>query len=420
MVDDIKVSVCMTTYNHEPYIAQAVESVLAQRVSFPVELVIGEDCSTDRTREIVRNLAESHPSIIRLRLPEHNEGGKANFLSTFAMCRGQYIAMLEGDDYWTSPDKLQMQVDALDSHPDWAISFHPAQCLYEDGLNGMPVYPVDWAKPVATIDDLFRANFIPTSSVLFRNRLFPAPPSWFHRLMIGDWPLHILNAAHGNIGFIPQTMSVYRVHRSGLWSSATLATRLNEVSEMFSAVDHHFGGKYAELINRYRSAVINDVVMQLDAARNEVKNAQEQLRNAQAVADAQTQAYAESQARQSILSGYLESDLITTQNERQQLLDEVVQLQSARADLVERQRALVEKQRALMENQSSLLAKQARLLAENAQLQAFHDTWKNWMFYRVVREIRRPFRRTMRWWKQRRDAARTQATPSDSPVRKAA
>jgi hypothetical protein len=420
MVDDIKVSVCMITYNHERYIAQAVESVLAQHTTFPVEIIIGDDCSTDNSRTILQRLAEQHPEKIHLQLAGRNRGANANFVSVFGCCRGQYVAMLEGDDYWTCPNKLQMQVEALDAHPEWAICFHPASCMYEDGIRGVPVYPHGWTKPVATIDDLFASNFMATSSVVFRNRLFAEFPGWFHRLILGDWPLHFLNAAHGDIGFLPKTMSAYRVHRSGIWTGATLGTRLNALSTMFSAVDHHFGGKYADRINDYRSTMISGVLAELEAARGQVATVEAQLRVAQAVADAQTKAFAESQARQSILLGYLENDLTATQNERQQLFDEVVQLQSARADLMKTQKALVEKQTVLVENQSSLLAKQARLLAENAQLQAFHDTWKNWMFYRVVREIRRPFRRTMRWWNQRRDTARTQTIPPDSSVRKAA
>src|SRR6476619_5802800 len=119
----------MTTYNHERYIAQAVESALSQRATFPIEIVIGEDCSTDRTPEILRGLAEQHPDTIRLKLGERNIGGKANFLATIGRCRGQYVAMLEGDDYWTCADKLQRQIDALDAHSEWAICFHPCACL---------------------------------------------------------------------------------------------------------------------------------------------------------------------------------------------------------------------------------------------------------------------------------------------------
>ena len=99
--NDIKVSVCMITYNHERFIAQAIESVLMQETDFRVELVIGEDCSTDGTRAIVREFGERFPERIRLLLPEHNLGMMPNFVATLSACRGQYVALLEGDDYWT-------------------------------------------------------------------------------------------------------------------------------------------------------------------------------------------------------------------------------------------------------------------------------------------------------------------------------
>src|SRR6478752_3440632 len=119
--DTPKVSVCIPTYNHEAYIAQAVESVLEQRTNFGVEVLIGEDCSTDRTRQIICELAARHPDKIRLRLAEKNQGAGRNFADLFEHCRGEYVVILEGDDYWTSPNKLQIQVDTLDARPDWAM-----------------------------------------------------------------------------------------------------------------------------------------------------------------------------------------------------------------------------------------------------------------------------------------------------------
>src|SRR5262245_40033788 len=103
-MDDVKVSVCMLAYNHEQFIAQAVESVLAQKTSFPFELVIGEDFSTDNTRTILQDYAARNPGVVRLQLADFNHGPKPNFIKTFSACRGQYVALLEGDDYWTSPD----------------------------------------------------------------------------------------------------------------------------------------------------------------------------------------------------------------------------------------------------------------------------------------------------------------------------
>ena len=109
------VSVCMTTYNHEHYIAEAIESVITQRVNFALEIVIGEDCSTDNTLAICRDYQARYPEIIRIVARENNIGMHANYRRTIEACSGKYIAMLDGDDYFTDPDKLQMQVDALES-----------------------------------------------------------------------------------------------------------------------------------------------------------------------------------------------------------------------------------------------------------------------------------------------------------------
>ena len=253
---ELKLSVCMVTYNHEPYIAQAVESALAQQTEFPFEIVIGDDCSTDRTRAILSDFARRAPDIIRLRLAERNQGARTNFLGTLNACCGKYVAMLEGDDYWTSPQKLQKQVDALEARPDWAICFHSAEISYEDGLSGPKYLPDDWQRPEATLVDLLRENFISTNSVVFRHRLFPQFPDWYFKLTLGDWPLHLLNAAHGNIGYLPEVMSVYRVHSRGLWSNMSLAERLDDIFAMYSAIDCHFHGRYAEEIDRQRRKTV--------------------------------------------------------------------------------------------------------------------------------------------------------------------
>jgi len=115
------VSVYMITYNHESYIAQAIEGIMMQQTDFPIELVIGEDCSTDRTREICLEYQDKYPEIIRLLLPEKNIGIYKNSKSTFIECKGKYIAICEGDDYWTDPLKLQKQVYFLETRPDFAL-----------------------------------------------------------------------------------------------------------------------------------------------------------------------------------------------------------------------------------------------------------------------------------------------------------
>jgi glycosyltransferase involved in cell wall biosynthesis len=275
--DRPKVSVCMVTYNQERYIAQAIESVLAQTTDFRVEIVIGEDCSTDSTRSIVRSFAERHPDRIRPFYHERNLGAKQNFMRTYDACDGEYMAILEGDDYWTCPQKLQRQVDALDSRPDWSICFHPAAIAHEDPQKPPGLWPDRWEKPESTIIDLFDKCYIPTNAALFRHRLFPQLPTWFADLYIGDWPLHILNAAHGNIGFLPEVMSVYRVHEGGVWSSLDHSAQMDALYRMLTAVDRHFHGKYIEHIEQCRLNILQFSINQAKDAQTEIEQLKQQL-----------------------------------------------------------------------------------------------------------------------------------------------
>ena len=261
----MKVSVLTITYNHEKYIAQAIESVLMQEVNFDYELVIGEDCSTDKTREIVVDYQKKYPNKIRLLLNEKNLGMNRNFAQTYHACRGQYMALLEGDDYWVSPYKLQRQVDFLDNHQDFAICFHNMQIIYEDGSKEPKLYNVN-QKEISTIEDLFRDDFIHTASCLFRNKLIGEFPGWFYNLPFGSWPLHISNAKHGKIMYLNEVMGVYRIHRGGVWSGKTVFSHeswcpiyIAEI-EFLKIIDKHFRYKYRHdirqaLIPRYISLI---------------------------------------------------------------------------------------------------------------------------------------------------------------------
>jgi len=258
----MKVSVVMLTYNHEQFIAQAIESVLMQQVNFSYELVIGEDCSTDSTRDIVIQYGERHPETIRLLLREKNLGamGKPNFVDALRHCQGKYIAMLEGDDYWTSPHKLQKQADYLDNHPECAMCFHSTKVIYDDGrpphISSPPVY-----KKPYELRDLLQRNFIATVSVMFRSGLFDEFPSWYYDVPMGDWPLYVLNAEYGKIGYIDEVMSVYRRHAQGCWSSRELTRNLQAGIAMYEVVNAHLDYRYDRIIkagiffNSYRIAM---------------------------------------------------------------------------------------------------------------------------------------------------------------------
>ena len=145
-MDKPLVSALMVTYNHELYIAQAIEGVLQQETDFPFELVIGEDCSTDGTRKIVFNYQKKHPDIIRVITSDKNVGGRKNFFRTVKACRGKYLAFCEGDDYWHHSQKLQKQVDYMEAHPEVGLVHSDGERHIVKERQSMPFYSVDKRK----------------------------------------------------------------------------------------------------------------------------------------------------------------------------------------------------------------------------------------------------------------------------------
>ena len=128
------VSVCCITYDHERYVAQAIESVLMQQTDFEVELVIGEDCSTDSTRALAQQYEKRYPGRVRVLTPSSNLGVMPNLMATMFACEGEYIALVEGDDHWTDVTKLQMQADMLRANPNHAFCFHDAETFVDGDL----------------------------------------------------------------------------------------------------------------------------------------------------------------------------------------------------------------------------------------------------------------------------------------------
>jgi len=235
-----RVSVVVMTYNHGRLIREAVDSVLTQRTSFDYEIVISEDCSTDDTREIVMEYGARYPDRIRLLLSERNLNSLAVVSRGIRACRGEFIALLDGDDYWTDPTKLERQVEFLDSHPDCSACFHNATAVYPESDRT----PHDWTAPgqkdFMTLQDIWRGNPIATSSLMFRNGLYELPP-WYDRMPmpITDWPLHVLNAEHGTIGYINHVMSAYRIHGGGTYSRLDEQAKLEKRFQFYRQMNRN-------------------------------------------------------------------------------------------------------------------------------------------------------------------------------------
>jgi glycosyltransferase involved in cell wall biosynthesis len=258
--------VITTTYNHEKYIGYAIDSVLAQQTSFAWEQIVAEDCSTDGTRQIVEDYQHRYPDRIKPILRERNVGGRQNFLEAFRTCQGEYIAILEGDDYWTSPYKLQRQVDFLDAAPDSALCFHAVETRDDTGM--LPPNVVRVQRGMYTIDDLLEENFIPTCSVMFRNNLFDGFPAWYRDAPTGDWPLHVLNAQYGTIGYIDEVMAVYRVHAGGVWSPRVSSDRRRQILTTLELFRRNLDPRYRALIEqslaRWHFKTLNALLIEKD------------------------------------------------------------------------------------------------------------------------------------------------------------
>jgi glycosyltransferase involved in cell wall biosynthesis len=220
-----KVSCHIITYNHIDYISQCIEGVLIQKTNFDFEIVIGDDLSTDGTREIVIQYAQKYPDLIRLNLrKERGIGipGKENFVSTLSMCKGEYVAFCDGDDYWTDPYKLQKQVDFLEANSEYVIHSAVARVLRDDKITeeyiGTEIKPKTF-----TIEDFYKQNNLVTCTVIFKNIITEFPKD-FQNIIFGDWYLYTLLLKKSGLKAYrsKDVFSVYRIHSSGVMKSLSL------------------------------------------------------------------------------------------------------------------------------------------------------------------------------------------------------
>jgi glycosyltransferase involved in cell wall biosynthesis len=244
------VSVVIVTYNHEQYIRQAIDSVLAQEAPFPFEILISEDCSTDSTRDIVRGYQRRDPEKISLFLSERNQCDNEVMTRAILAARGKYVALLDGDDYWTSPGKLERQVEYLERHPEQSICFHRVQIVYESTKTG---WTDDFhSARVMNLHELLRERGLPfhPGSSMLRVGAVSRYPEWFNSVYYADWALTVLHAERGSVGYIDEEMAVYRVHDRGAWSGLGVVERCQRSVEFYESLSLHFGGRYARLLRR--------------------------------------------------------------------------------------------------------------------------------------------------------------------------
>lgn len=217
--DDVMVSVICITYLHEKYIKQALESMIRQKTNFKFEILISDDCSPDKSSDIIQDYANKYPDLIVYIKRDKNIGARKNSTDLLKRARGKYLAFNEGDDYWIDDKKLQVQVDYLEKTPDCAICFHQVKVIDENDSKIINFFPGKQSKSIFTTEDFVQRNYIQTNSLVFRKNTLGISVLPDERIMPGDWYRHILNTLLGDAHLLPRVMSVYRKHSGGIWSS---------------------------------------------------------------------------------------------------------------------------------------------------------------------------------------------------------
>lgn len=239
--DNPMLSVCVQTYQHVNYIRECLDGVLMQDVDFEYEILLGEDDSNDGTREICIEYAEKYPDKIRLFLHKRENNikingrpsGRFNFLNNLYNAKGKYIALCEGDDYWTDPLKLQKQIDFLEQNDDYSLCFHKTLALHENSEDDYYFPDFNCETTIERIN-LYKGNIIPTCSIVFRNR--KELPSGIEKIPFGDWPLHLYNLGFGKGKYFNNVMGVYRINTTSYWSSQM---KIAQIRQMVSVFDYY-------------------------------------------------------------------------------------------------------------------------------------------------------------------------------------
>lgn len=249
------VSVRLMTYNHAPFIREAMDGIMMQETNFPVEVVVGDDFSTDGTLDIIREYKDTEN--IRIKILEREVGDEYwkkrqvkgrlyNFTNILENCTGKYIALLDGDDYWTDPKKLQKQVDFLEENESYMICAHTTTVHDKSTKN---------VKRFELSDGNFKSVLLhgllqDTLSVVFRNIIKELPP-WFFECKNGDYSLYlILLEKGGKVKYLSDSMGVYRQHDGGVWSSLSKEEMGEKGIKTFEIVDEGLNYKYHKLFQK--------------------------------------------------------------------------------------------------------------------------------------------------------------------------
>ncbi|MBO4878236.1 MAG: glycosyltransferase [Ruminococcus sp.] len=261
-MSDYLVTVLCLSYNHEKYIRTTLEGFVNQKTTFRFKVVVHDDASTDGSQDIIREYAEKYPDMFDLVLQEENkyqQGIDFEDEYMFPRVEGKYVAVCEGDDYWTDPEKLQLQVDYMEKHPDCSLCVHNTDKIAEDGSSLGLNFNKSKKEKDYTVNDIILAepnSYFHFSSFMWRAETMKRKNEAFSMGGIGDYPMKLYFGTLGYIHYIPRTMSCYRMNAVGSWSSMMNSdnrkriAQHNSIISGFRSIDEYTGHKYSPAIKK--------------------------------------------------------------------------------------------------------------------------------------------------------------------------
>lgn len=267
-------SISCITYNHVKFIAEALDSFLMQETTFPVEILIHDDASTDGTAAVIADYHRRFPNLIKpiyQSTNQYSQGKRINLTFQYPRASGKYLALCEGDDYWAHPYKLQRQVDFLEKNPQAAFVFHNALVL-DEVLGKVSLYDTEAKGRWYCRADLIKRNMIPTASKVTRTAII-AKDMQLPVGVPGDWVGHYTESEYGDFYYIPNVMSVYRLHPSGIWSSQDDLKRLTNTLRTLDYFDTLNGNESHDEVKRCKVALYTELMIKTAIKDNEILKA---------------------------------------------------------------------------------------------------------------------------------------------------
>lgn len=260
MAKEIMVSIECNSYNHENYIAEALDSMLMQKTDFAYEILVHDDASTDRTAEIIRSYEQKYPDIVKPIYQTENQYSKDIPFELFNGERalGKYTAVCEGDDYWTDPEKLQKQVDYMEAHPECSMCVHAAEKVSAVTKKTVSTIRPSRRDKIYSVEEVIEGGgeLFATNSIMYSRHKIPEMPEFYLNATIGDYPLVICGALSGTVHYMDRNMAAYRVEVKGSWTDVQLTDisakqkHLQDVAALLDEVNAFTNFKYDKVINR--------------------------------------------------------------------------------------------------------------------------------------------------------------------------